>query len=517
MLTLRDYQEKGIALLRSSFLRGHRRIIFWMATGGGKTACFISIAESLFKNKKKVLVVMRRRELIFQTQESIKKFTGIDASIIMGNEKGFDPNCNIQVCSIDTISRRIDKDHMKFLLDYDYVIVDEVHDATSPKYCNFLDKFADKLWIGFTASPYNTGTKYLVDWEDLISPITAAELRDQGYLVPERTYAPKKIDTSGIKTRAGDFDQKALAERAMESKIVGDSVECWKQFGENRPTLGFGVNIEHSKLLAEAFRQHGIPSAHIDQSHNKQERANAIKQLKNGSIKILFSVNVFSTGTDIPVVGCGLFARPTKSEILYVQQVGRVLRPYKQCASCKTDLGADPKCYRCDSTSFVNHKSDAIVIDQANNCERFGLAYDPRYPRIRPTIKKKRKVLDPELDIKTRTCEACYAVYPSELTECPVCEHTNESVKRNIKTEEGELELKASKDLRYNKMIKIKNDLMKFSVPGWKPGAKWLKLYEKHGEEIFEFKKELEMPGWVRRVINKTIIAKEAQSYISTL
>jgi len=520
MLKLRPYQEKGVNQLRASFTRGNKRVIFWLATGGGKTATFTDIANKLRLNKKKVLIVMRRRELIFQTGKSFEKFTGHKVSTIMGSEKGFDPGNPVQVCSIDTISRRIEKPEYEFLESFDFVIVDECHDTCgnfesdlSKKYISFLHRFRDCSWIGFTATPFNTGTKYLELWEDIVKPIEPHELRDQGFLVDERTYAPKKIDTSGLKIRAGDYDQKSLAQRASDSQIVGDIVDTWKKWGENRPSILFAVNKEHSKLMAEAFRQAGIPAIHQDESHNSKERENAIKQLTTGKIKILCNVNIFSTGVDIPQASCGIFARPTKSEILYVQQVGRVLRPYRRCARCKADCGAEKVCFRCGSSSFDSIKSDAIILDHANNCERFGLAFDQRFARLRPTRKRTAKE---ENELRTKTCESCFAVFPSNFSGCPRCHHVNEKQQRTgPESVEGELELKKAKQLSYSRMIKIKNDLIRFSNPNWKPAAKWLKLYEKHGEEIFEFKEELEMPRWVRSTVNN-VLKREALRDIRT-
>lgn len=394
-------------------------------------------------------------------------------------------------------------------------VVHNCHDSTSKKYSDFLNLFPNKFWLGFTATALPTGNKYLADagWQDVIVPVTAKELRDRGYLSPEITYAPKKIDVSGIKTVAGDYDQKALAQRAMESTIIGDTVEVYRTHGKNRPALGFGVNIEHSKLCAEAYRQAGIPSVHIDASHDQDERDAAVEKLYTGEIKILWSVGVFSTGTDVPIASCLVYARPTKSEILYVQQVGRVLRPYKKCLACNARLGADPACYRCGSTHFTDIKEDAIIIDQANNCERFGLAYDQRFAKIRAPEKKKKKViLDDEM--KTKTCEACYGVYSSEEPKCPYCDHVNAKTKREIDQEEGELERKKSEDLRYARMLVIKNDLMKFSNPKWKESAKWTRLHGIYGDEIFEFRKELEIPGWARAQISRN--KKGQRSYTKT-
>ena len=503
MLKLRPYQKKGVELLRESFSNGNMRTILYLATGGGKTATFTDIVHSLFKNNKKVLIVIRRRELIFQTANSFEKFTGHRPSVIMGSEKGFNPKNPIQVCSIDTISRRIDRPEYDFLIDFDFLIVDEAHDSTSPKYRRFLELFDNKFWIGFTATPFETGKKYLEEtgWQDVVQPIESRELRDQGYLVKDIAYAPAKIDTSGIKTTRGDFDQRSLAERASESKIVGDIVSTYKKFGENRPAILFAVNKEHSRICAEAFRQAGIAAKHQDESHTSKERHSAIEQLKRGEIKILCNVNIFSTGVDIPQASCGIFARPTKSEILYVQQVGRLLRPYKKCARCSADCGADEKCPRCGSEKFSLIKNDAILLDHANNCERFGLAFDSRPARIKKQNKKNQESTG---IVRAITCIECYGLYHPSEDECPYCGHKNEVKERQIKHEEGELRRIEQDEFNISRLKRSLDENFKKELR-WnlKPAFKYFQLYKEHGEIIFNYSKELGLPKWLKGIVRQ--------------
>ena len=502
---LRPYQVEAQKNAGDLLRSGLSKIITVLPTGAGKTILFINTCYKIMRSGKKVAVVMRRRELIFQTADKFEKFTGYKPSIIMGSEKGFDPSKNIQVMSIDTICRRIKKEEYAFLLDFEYLVVDECHDTTSPKYKNFLQLFMDKIWLGYTATCFPTGNRYLQDigWQETLSPISSAELRDDGFLVQDIVYAPAKIDTSDIKTVKGDYDQKTLAQRASESKVVGDIVDTWKKYGEDRPTLMFAVNKEHSKILSEAFRQAGIPALHQDESHTSKERKDAINQLTKGEIKILSSIGIFSTGTDIPQAGCGIFARPTKSEILYVQQVGRVLRPYKKCARCKADCGAEQECFRCGSNHFTDIKSDAIILDHANNCERFGLAFDPRAARIRPVKEKKKK--SDEVDIpKTKTCAGCFAVYPFNHLECPLCGHVNETKKRMIEHEEGELKRIQAAQLNISRYKQTLDKYYRIELrANLKDSFKYFKLYEEHGDDIFEYSKELGLPGWLKGIVRK--------------
>jgi hypothetical protein len=126
------------------------------------------------------------------------------------------------------------------------------------------------------------------------------------------------------------------------------------------------------------------------------------------------------------------------------------------------------------------------------------LAYSERLARIRkPDKGKSSKPSDVE---KTKTCDECYAVYEANLNECPMCGHINESTRKKIEHERGELIRVQEKELLISRM---RNDLFKLSNPNWKPVAKWIKLYEIYGEKIFDYKKELEIPRWVRAKITR--------------
>ena len=388
------------------------------------------------------------------------------------------------------------------------LLVHNCHDTTSPKYQTFLNEFKDKVWLGYTATCFPVGKKYLEDagWEKVVKTIESSWLRDNGFLVKDIVYAPSKIDVSGIKTRGGDYDQKSLAERASSSSVTGDLVKTYQDYGESRPALLFAVNKDHANICAEAFRQAGIPAISQNESHSSEERDNAVASLENGDIKILCSVGIFSTGTDIPKASCLIMARPTKSEILFVQQIGRGLRPYKKCARCKNDCGAEAECFRCGCDQFTDIKNDCIILDHANNCERFGMAYDKREPKLsRPTETKKKAEIVEDIP-KTKTCSACFAVYEFNQLQCPYCDHVNEVKKRMIEHEEGELRRVTADNLNISRLKTTLNKYLQKELRfNLKESFKYFKLYEEHGEIIFDYSKELGLPSWLKGIIQKKV------------
>lgn len=500
-MKLRNYQDKGIGMLREQIVAGFLKILLFLATGGGKSVMFSAIVENALKKNKKILLVMRRRNLITQAQANLKKWA-IKTSIIMASTKGFNPKCDVQICSIDTIFRRIDQDKYQFLLDFDIVIIDEAHDATSPSYQKFLSYFKDKIIIGFTASPFPIGNKIHDYWDTCVKPIEMHELLEMGYLTDTKIYAPFEIDTTGIRMISGDFDQKQLAKKASEMKIVGDIVKNYKKNGQNKRALLFGVNIAHSMLMAEAFRREGIPALHIDQSHTPEERADAVKKLENDEIKVLCNVNIFSTGVDIPSLELGILARPTMSEVLYIQQVGRLLRPFQICAKCHTSRSGEKECHICKSTEVSYRKKEAIIFDHGGNTgDRHGFPFDVRKAVLRKEDKKKKPKGDVTI-IRAKRCPECaYLLGNLSATACPDCGFVFVTQDRKILEEDGELVLitkqrelsiKIEKEFRQSKFYEKK--------ARWKFGTLERRLYKIFGIDLLP---HIDKLGLSRKVINE--------------
>jgi DNA repair protein RadD len=515
MYKLRDYQERGKQEIYSKIRAGKRRLIMWVPTGGGKGLMMSDLVKDVANMGKTTMTVMRRRELIFQTQKNYNKYHQHLTSIIMGNDKGYVYGSPHQICSIDTIRTRMLMDAYQYLAKSRLFIIDECHDSNSPTYQRMfewiLKENPDAIFIGFTATPFTVGGKPLDFWQDYVQPIKPSDMRDLGWLVPVVHYAPEgKINTVGLKVEQGDFKEKDLFQRASDSVIVGDVVSTWIKLGENRPTLMFCVNKEHSQLMAAAFNLRGIPAIHVDESTTSAERAAALADLKSGKYKIISSIETMTTGIDAPFVSCLVMARPTWSEVLYVQTIGRGLRPYKVCADCGFEYGAEKECLRCKSHLARYVKKDCIVLDHAANAERHGFAYDDRQAKLKHLMgideQKKyasgayRKVAKP-----VTICETCY-VYVSPGQPCSVCG----VVKKNIelpKEESGELKLideATVTKLKLNQMLSeyqfLKNRAMIQNRP---ENGIWFSLHKKFNDLIFQspYKETLGVPNWVESKI----------------
>ena len=484
--------------MREAIAQGFKKILFFLATGGGKSIIFLVVCSGLVKNNKKICFVVKRKQLVLQARKHFLK-AGIDSSIMLNTQKGFDAKKNFQICSIDTVTRR----EIDFLHNFDYVIIDEAHDAVSPKYQEFLSSFSiNTIFIGLTATPFLVGKRVHSFFECTVKPIEAHELRDRGFLTDAEVYIPTDIDLSGIKNDAsGDFGKVELSGKMQDMTIVGDVVENYVKYGHNKPAICFCVDKNHSMLMAESFKSKGIPAIHCDEGTKQDERDRAIDSLKSGNIKVLCNVNIFSTGVDIPEAEIGLMARPTKSEILYVQQVGRLLRPYRKCGKCKSQYDNSKACPVCgyDRPSYI--KERAIIIDFGNNSSRHGLPFDVRFAYIKEEDKTEKKFKN-----LTKTCRNCFMVYDAQLTNCPHCS--------GYETKERMYQTKAGEFVLYDEYATIKrafSHLCRMELERrMKPNWKFFKLYEQFNDSAMKYKTEFGIPSFVPKLYKKNMEEKHS-------
>lgn len=480
-----------------------------MPTGTGKGLLMSDLVKDVGFKGASILTAVRRRDLIFQTAKNYEKYHNHKSSIIMGSVGGYLQGHWNQICSIDTIRERMKNDEYRFLKESKVVIVDECHDTNSPSYQNLFDFIGrDKVFIGLTATPFTIGGKPLMFWQDIIEPITSAEARDAGFLVPDLTYSPiDKIDTAGLKIKDGDFKERDLFDRAKDSKIVGNIISTWRKLGDNRPTMMFCVNKEHSMLMTGAFNLEGISAFHIDESTTATERKLAMEGLRTGKYKVISNINTMTTGVDAPYIGTVIQARPTWSEVIYIQAIGRGLRPYKICAKCRTEYGGDPKCFRCGSSETSFEKNNCIILDHAGNYERHGGPFDPRDAHLAEKMteeqRKKFKPASARNPVAIKTCEICLLVYSPSLGSCPSCGHIN---KVGLPEEaKGELKLvdeATVRKIQYNKILGAYIRCKKIAQHRkMKENAVWFMLHKSVGDVMFKFEKDLNIPFWVRERI----------------
>ena len=416
-MNLRPYQNKAIEDIRHHFSRGKKRILLVAPTGSGKTVIASSMMQKAKERSNFNLFVAHRRELVMQCSRKLSDF-GLNHGVIMAQKS---PNmmADIQVASIQTFASRKDRDDF-IKPKADVIILDEAHRSVSGQFQELIKVYPNAFIIGLTATPCRNDGRGLGNvYEELVEAGSIKELTKLGYLVPNRIVAPTIPDLQKIRIVAGDYEKKALTKKMNTAKLVGDIVSHWIKYGENRATVVFATSIAHSKHIANIFRQNGVPSGHIDSEQNELERETQLANLNSGKIKVLSNCQILTEGWDQPKISCVIIARPTKSYPMYLQMVGRTLRPYP-------------------------NKKDTLIIDHSGCVYEHGFPEDAgnwtlstKKPKTRDRIK------DPIQPIEKQpfTCVRCDTVYAPNRDDyaCPNCALIPTKKERIVLISEGRL------------------------------------------------------------------------------
>lgn len=401
-MNLRPYQVEASAAIRRALAAG-RHPLYVLPTGGGKTFLFTHIAREYPGN---VCILMHRRELIEQTSRALGDTPhGIIQSGVRPR-----PDLRIQVASVQTLVNRLSWYH------FDIIIVDEAHHTTAASYQRVVAAYPGAQLMGVTATPCRTDGTGLSDagFDELIVGPSVAELTAAGYLTPAHVYAPQtSIDVSGVHRRGGDYVKSELAAAVDKPRITGDAIEHYTRYAPRWPAIAFCASVAHAEHTAAGFRAAGYTAASIDGSMTPYERRRLIDALATGEVNVLTSCDLISEGVDVPVVACGIMLRPTMSTALWLQQIGRCLRP-------------------------APGKSHAVILDHVGNSLRHGLAETPREWSLAGLA---RADVDPDAEPATRWCPACLRAHVTAPV-CPYCGYEHPKRERaELEQVSGELAL----------------------------------------------------------------------------
>jgi len=345
-LTLRSYQTQLLQNVFSAFAQGKRCVFLQLPTGGGKTHCFSHLAREFLNQQQGVLVIAHRKELIEQAHNKLTAISGLPAAKITAGKK-VDPTYQLHIASIQTIRNRKHKPEAGI------VIIDEAHHATSKSYSNLITAYPNAYILGVSATPMRCDGGALNRYfDELITGPSVRELINQGYLCPFRLFgASHQISTDNIKITGGDYNKKQLQKVVEEQIVCTDVKETWQKYASGKQTVIFNVSVSYSQHLAQTFNDAGIPAAHIDGGTPRAQRESLIQQFRDQKIRILCNCEIVTEGFDVPGMEAVQIVRPTRSLILWLQMVGRVLRPFPG-------------------------KETALIIDHTDNWKRLGLPDD---------------------------------------------------------------------------------------------------------------------------------------------
>ena len=318
-----DIQAEALDALSDTREQGYRRGLVVMATGLGKT--WLAAFDSRQVNTKRLLFVAHREEILNQAEET---FVRICPDVKVGRYDGRarDLNVDMLFASIQSLGREYHLD--KFAKDYfDYIIVDEFHHAAARTYQRLLAYFTPRFLLGLTATPDRTDQSdiltlcddNLVFSKDLFEGIRAKLLCPFHY-----QGIADVVDYQEISWRNGKFDPNELVNQLATHARARHNLKHWREHHQTR-TLAFCVSKKHADFMAKYFNRNGVVavSVHSDSTVLRNE---ALAQLKEGSIQVVFSVDLFNEGVDLPSIDTVLMLRPTDSKIMFLQQLGRGLR-----------------------------------------------------------------------------------------------------------------------------------------------------------------------------------------------
>ncbi|MGM0418973.1 MAG: DEAD/DEAH box helicase family protein, partial [Thermodesulfobacteriota bacterium] len=319
-----NVQEEALKALFQTRREGYKRGLVVMATGMGKT--WLSVFDCKQMNAKKILFVAHREEILMQAQKTFVKLDpAAKTGLYNGNEKK--DEADYLFASIQTIGKL---SHLKIFDKnyFDYIIVDEFHHASAKSYKKLLGYFNPKFLLGLTATPERTDQADILSLCDnnIVYESNVIEGINRNFLVPFHYYGiyDKYVDYQEIPWRNGKFDPHALDNAFATKKRAIHIFENWNKYKQSC-SLGFCVSTKHADFMADFFISKGAKAAAVHSS-SKLKRNEALTKLQNNEIDILFTVDLFNEGVDVPVIDTILMLRPTESKILFLQQLGRGLR-----------------------------------------------------------------------------------------------------------------------------------------------------------------------------------------------
>jgi DNA repair protein RadD len=444
VIQLRDYQQNDVLRLRAAMRAGHRAIVYVAATGSGKTTSASYMIGGAVSRGIPSIFVAHRKELVDQCSERLAQF-GIRHGVIMADDPRADSGALVQVCSIQTLVRR------KKLPPAGLIVADEAHHSVSDSWQRILRAYPEAKLIGLTATPCRLDGHGLRDlYSEMVVSLTPRELTERGYLVPARVFAPSELDLKGVHRRGGDFQIDEIQELMDKPSVTGDIVESWfKLGGADRLTITYATGVTHSKHIVEKFIAAGVPAAHLDAGTPKPVRESLLLDLSHGRLRVLSNCGILTEGWDCPPVSHVILARPTDAVSLYLQMVGRALRPFAGKEYC-------------------------VIQDHVNATRRHGFLTANREWSLDGHTRPGGKRGD---DPSVRTCKQCFAAYESILRKCPYCGAVAPVTPRRVNNKRGELvELSEVEVKSFSKNPRIAALQRIAREKGYKPGWLWRQM-----------------------------------------
>ena len=356
------YQQAILDQLRAEReVRGYYRNLVVAATGTGKTVIaaldYRGWRKAHPKEPNRLLFIAHREEILKQSRAV---FQGVlkDADfgeLWVGGYRAERPDhlfISVQTLNSRALWKRLPPDY------YDYIVVDETHHAAADSYADALESFHPRVLLGLTATPERMDGKSILRFFDhrVAAEIRLPEAIDRKLLCPFQYFGVSDpVDLNEIRWVRGGYDRTELSNiytisGAVAQRRADHVVRCLERYAadmDDVKALGFCVSVQHARFMAEHFERAGIPAMALDSRSGDEERRSARERLVRGNVKVIFAVDLYNEGVDIPEINTVLFLRPTESLTVFLQQFGRGLRlsEGKDCLTVLDFIGAANRRY----------------------------------------------------------------------------------------------------------------------------------------------------------------------------
>jgi superfamily II DNA or RNA helicase/diadenosine tetraphosphate (Ap4A) HIT family hydrolase len=317
-------QTQALFALEETRREGYGAGLCVLATGLGKT--WLSAFDTNRPEFQKVLFVAHREEILNQAVSTFRKIRP-DARLGRYTGKEKSPDAEVVFASVQTLGKMA---HLrKFRADaFDYIVIDEFHHASAQTYRKVIDHFTPKFMLGLTATPERMDGGDLLGLceQNLVFRCDAFEGIEKELLSPFKYFGvPDDVDYANIPWRRGRFDETELTTALATAGRAQNALEQF-QLHAGEQALGFCCSTQHADFMAKYFCEHGVSAVAVHSASPSAPRSASLEALEQGKIEIIFSIDMFNEGVDVPSIDCVLMLRPTESSTIFLQQFGRGLR-----------------------------------------------------------------------------------------------------------------------------------------------------------------------------------------------
>ncbi len=398
-ISLRPYQEELLQRVLVALEPEAARVMMQLPTGGGKTVIAGALLNEWLADGRKAVWLTHRRELAEQTHKMLTSqqlqavatprwHTATDAPAIAGG---------VVILTAQTVGRRTSTNRQVWgrFDHHDLLVVDESHHAPAKGWERAIELWPGRV-LGMTATPWRLKKQEGFDhlFSSLIEGPQTVELQEEDALCEVTVWAPQsdQLIVGGV-IRAGDYtpDGITAANSARDGDVMtAGAVRVWKEHAGERKTIMYAVSSGHARNLVKVLKDEGVRAAELLSDTPEEERNWAVEAFKSDYLQVLVNLQIATEGFDLPDASCIVITRPTLSLALYLQMVGRGLRP-------KEDGG------------------DCLILDLAGNYITHGLPTDLRQWSLNARGEQSFG------DAPVQWCEECGSVSPASSHSCSSC------------------------------------------------------------------------------------------------